>query len=357
MTPAPPPRPTLAGAFALAVGATALIGGVLGQAGRFSPSLDVFAHFAPFWLLGAALTVVPGALLAGPRFRGASLVLGSLGLLAAGGLMLPELRRPASAAATSADQTGAGRLRLIQYNAWEDNPSPQAAADWIAAQNPDVVTVEELSPALRAALIGHGFQFRRGMTKEIGIFSRAPSGRAMFIVPNTEWPVLPEFARGQYPAPGLGGVFDLVAVHMVWPIYHDYGFRAAALARLVDRYHSDRVILAGDFNTTPWSFALRGFDRRLGLARLDQALPTWPERVSLAGVLLPAVPVLPIDHVYAGSAWRVLSLRRGPALGSDHAPLVIDLAPSRPTLPLVRPGPAVFIAGSVGARPAQPPRS
>ncbi|HQR90495.1 MAG TPA: endonuclease, partial [Caulobacter sp.] len=36
-------------------------------------------------------------------------------------------------------------------------------------------------------------------------------------------------------------------------------------------------------------------------------------------------PFLPIDHVYAGGAWKTVSVVRGPALGSDHRPIVVKL--------------------------------
>jgi endonuclease/exonuclease/phosphatase (EEP) superfamily protein YafD len=339
MSRASSPLRTLAGVLAIVAGAGALTGALLAQGGRFSPRLDVYAHFAPVWLLGAVLALGPGAILAGPRFRRPLLVVGVLGALAAGALMVPELRRAAPPSADAPSAPAGGRLRLIQYNAWAENPSPEAAADWIAAQKPDVVAVEELTPALRGALIGRGFRYRGGMTLEMGIFSRVPTSRPAVVVPLGEWPVLPEFARGVFPAPGGGGSFDLVAVHMVWPTGRGYGVHAEALARLLDLYHSDRLILAGDFNLTPWSFALRRLDHRLGMARADRALATWPARIDLGGRMIDTAPFLPIDHVFVGPAWRVLAVRRGPSLGSDHCPLVVDLA-------LVRPGRGVFIAGA-----------
>ena len=38
------------------------------------------------------------------------------------------------------------------------------------------------------------------------------------------------------------------------------------------------------------------------------------------------LPFLAIDHVYAGAAWRTVSVERGPARGSDHFPVVVTLA-------------------------------
>ena len=94
------------------------------------------------------------------------------------------------------------------------------------------------------------------------------------------------------------------------------------------RFDPATLILAGDFNSTPWSFTLRRQDKRLGLERLTRALPSWPTaRRTIWGIGWP-LPVLPIDHVYAGRAWRAVSVRRGPSLGSDHFPIVVQIAPS-----------------------------
>jgi endonuclease/exonuclease/phosphatase (EEP) superfamily protein YafD len=79
-------------------------------------------------------------------------------------------------------------------------------------------------------------------------------------------------------------------------------------------------LLAGDFNTTPWAPGYRellaaGLDDG-GLVRVS-----WP-------AFLP-FPVIPIDHVLASPELRIVSKQRGPDLGSDHYPLVVDLRARR----------------------------
>jgi endonuclease/exonuclease/phosphatase (EEP) superfamily protein YafD len=97
----------------------------------------------------------------------------------------------------------------------------------------------------------------------------------------------------------------------------------AGLARLIRMYPSaDRLILAGDINRTPWSFALRRLDRSLPLQRVDRAAFTWPARIGASD--WPAA-ILPLDHVYAGSAWRLVNAGVGPSVGATHRPLVVDL--------------------------------
>jgi endonuclease/exonuclease/phosphatase (EEP) superfamily protein YafD len=77
-----------------------------------------------------------------------------------------------------------------------------------------------------------------------------------------------------------------------------------------------RLILAGDFNITPWSRGMRRQDKLLApLRRWTVAWFTWPARA--AGFAWP-LPLLPIDHVYAGPAWGSVRLRRVRIPGSDH---------------------------------------
>jgi endonuclease/exonuclease/phosphatase (EEP) superfamily protein YafD len=85
------------------------------------------------------------------------------------------------------------------------------------------------------------------------------------------------------------------------------------------------LIVGGDFNLTPWSFGLRRQDARFGLVRLTRAMATWPAgKISHWRLNLP-FPLLAIDHLYAGKSWRVVSVTRGPVLGSDHYPIVAVL--------------------------------
>jgi len=100
------------------------------------------------------------------------------------------------------------------------------------------------------------------------------------------------------------------------------------LRKLVADLPRERMILTGDFNSAPWSHMLRQTDAALGLTRRDRGLATFP--ADRRGFPWP-VPVLPIDHVYAGPGWATVSVTRGPRLGSDHYPLVVILAPVSPS--------------------------
>ena len=86
------------------------------------------------------------------------------------------------------------------------------------------------------------------------------------------------------------------------------------------------VIVAGDFNTTPWSPHFRDLLATTGLRDAGTGrgwLPTWPGRLGPAGI--------PIDHVLVRGEVAVTGLRRGPDVGSDHYPLIADLRVGGPS--------------------------
>ncbi len=312
--------------LALALGFACLVASAGAQFGRFDPWLDLLAHFALLWLGGAVVCAVVGVLASRDRARRLPGIVGALGILAAGALMAPEILRPLRP--DIAAPPNAPILRLIQFNAWDENADPAAAADWIASRRPDLVLIDELTPALRSAMETRGFRYQKGMVTT-AIFSRGLAPAAAFRVPVGDWPLLPDFARAAFVAPGDGRPFTVVAVHLTWPTIAADWFRRETFARLLDDQPRDRLIIAGDFNLTPWSFALRRLDRRLGLERRDRALATWPARRRIGTWIAPLPPVLPIDHVYAGPAWRTVAVRRGPSLGSDHYPVEVDLVLAR----------------------------
>jgi endonuclease/exonuclease/phosphatase (EEP) superfamily protein YafD len=120
--------------------------------------------------------------------------------------------------------------------------------------------------------------------------------------------------------------FSVAATHYQWPEpIGSQGRQARLFAEMFDRLDRDALIVAGDFNLTPWSFTLRRQDVRFGLIRRSRAVATWPVGKIEHWALNFPFPFLPIDHIYAGHAWKTVSIARGPRLGSDHFPLVAVL--------------------------------
>ncbi len=299
---------------------------VLGLGGAFSERLDVLTHFTPLYgMAGLGVTGLAG--LAGPP----DLLVLSLGLVAvltAGGMMAPDwIARLARRRVVGEGAT----LKLIQFNLWYRNQDPARTARWIETERPDIVVVEEAvraaAPVLDALATGLPHRSlrldgKRSTTLILSRFPMSESGDLADIDPSHFAGAWARIDDGVAP-------FVVVGAHLTWPVPpRPHRAQSRAVSRRLEAFDRSSLIVAGDFNATPWSFALRRQDARFAIPRLSRALATWPAARTQWGFTLP-FPILPLDHIYAGPAWRLVSLRRGPRLGSDHLPLVAVLARNR----------------------------
>jgi endonuclease/exonuclease/phosphatase (EEP) superfamily protein YafD len=94
----------------------------------------------------------------------------------------------------------------------------------------------------------------------------------------------------------------------------------ANLAQFVQA-QSQPTMLLGDFNITPWSPVFHDFMAQAGLkdARIGHGLaPTWPTHLSVIGI--------PIDHALVSPGITIHKFQRGPHVGSDHYPIIVDFS-------------------------------
>ncbi len=83
-----------------------------------------------------------------------------------------------------------------------------------------------------------------------------------------------------------------------------------------------RRVVAGDLNATPWSLPFR---RLVSGGSLMNSQRGYGLELTFPSGSSPLVQV-PIDHVLHSDGLRVIDRRLGPAIGSDHLPVVVDLA-------------------------------
>ena len=83
-----------------------------------------------------------------------------------------------------------------------------------------------------------------------------------------------------------------------------------------------RRIVAGDLNATPWSLPFR---RLVSGGSLHNSQRGYGLELTFPSGSNQLVQV-PIDHVLFSDGFRVVDRRLGPPLGSDHLPVVVDLA-------------------------------
>ena len=276
--------------------------------------------FLPAW---------PVAIAAGLTRRWALFAAAMVVVAAHVAFLAPELaaRTPVPAIATDIRA-----VRLFNANVYAGNDRAGGIADEIIATRPDVVFLQEATPAIVETI------------DAVGALAELPYRIA---VPRTDpfaglvaarWPLLDQDVVEVDDRPVLiratveteGGPLRLYAVHVVAPFGGGRQEWIDEMRRITDELRAERlpVLMAGDFNAT-WGH--RAFRRLLDAGLTDAAAAaggrpfqmTWPRNRRL----LP--PFARVDHVLTTPGLAVIALHPGEGGGSDHTPLIADIARTR----------------------------
>jgi endonuclease/exonuclease/phosphatase (EEP) superfamily protein YafD len=219
------------------------------------------------------------------------------------------------------------RIKLVQYNVRYEDDGYQAVLDFLHAEQPDIVALQEVNPEWAAGLQPLTTQFAatliapEGWGNGIALYSQIKFTKTEIIdMGNDHRPsLLVQFAWA-------GRTVSLLTIHPPNPFGPNrFAWRNGQLTATADLLQSlpSPQILLGDLNTTMWSPYYQQLVARTQLvnARAGHGLvPTWP-----APLRLPLL-MIPIDHCLVSRDIAVVSIRTGRRLGSDHLPLVVELA-------------------------------
>jgi endonuclease/exonuclease/phosphatase (EEP) superfamily protein YafD len=280
--------------------------------------LEITTHFK-LQYFGSALifTLVFGALRA--RRRAA---LAGICLLVSGSSLFGWYVKPRAAVGVEKRQS----VRLLLANVLYDNDHYQAVLDLVQREKPDLIFFQEFTglwerqtSELRRCY-PFGLVESRNGAGGIAAFSRLPLDRAEVIdTGNYLGPTLQLVLRiGERP-------LTLVTAHPPPPNAGGFTGRNRQLLRLAEWMKTlpEPKILIGDLNTTVWSPYLKDFTARSGLLNARQGfglVPTWPTIWYLKSMQIG------IDQCFVSPDVRVTELRAGTEIGSDHFPLLVELA-------------------------------
>lgn len=298
--------------------AVAIVGAALGAGflGRHSPMLDAFSHFRAH--LAVAMALLGAILLARRRFAPGLAAL-AIGAVAFSTCWSYLDARPAAAASPATGAT----YTLLQMNVLYKAIDPTEALRRIAEARPDIVTVEEITPAWRETLgllsQTYPYQFfcdtddTHGL--DVGILSRRPFVEGSNGVCDVENVLATRDVD-------LNGVGVTIAVHhqqWPWPIMDQWG-RLRALSTTL-RTLQGPLLLAGDFNAVPWSGLIKQYELETRTRAVHGVGPTW------GPIWLPhwfaRTVGLPIDQILHSRDIEVRGVERLAATTSDHLPVLL----------------------------------
>ncbi len=289
----------------------------------FGFPLELASHFQGQYFLAAAACA---AVLAAQR-RWRALVPAAAAVAISGGAILPYGTGLAGSggAAHAGPAAGDTSLRLLLANVHYSNQDHERVLRLVSETRPDVFIAQEVNArwmdALQALAAAYPHVCARPRQGAFGVvaFSRLPLDEAAVTY------------EGSEDRPTLvlrltvdGSPLSIVATHPLNPLdprwFPKRNEQLTAVGDLVAGLPGP-AILIGDLNTTMWSpwygrleaaAGLRNARSRMGL------LPSWPSA-------LPAMLRIPIDQCLVSEGVTVRDVRLGPAIGSDHLPLVVDV--------------------------------
>jgi endonuclease/exonuclease/phosphatase (EEP) superfamily protein YafD len=285
--------------------------------GSFTALADVIAPLTGHFLglgLAASLAVLF------PRRRLAVLAAGAAVTLGLHGWLGLDhcCRAPTPAAPTGltkvATRPAARTLTVLALNTWHAQSDTTRLLAYLETAPADVVILSEFGLNKRPLLtrLRSAFPFQVDCADwvcSLALLSRLPfeqagigrivDGQSAFV-----------WAR-------LGGTVTVVGTHLHRPSRDPWLHerQMAALAQFA-RHIEGPLVLAGDFNTSPWSHAFRLLRATTTLAPASVLLPSWPAW---------PLPQVAFDHIFLSPELRAVARGTGPPVGSDHLPVWAQL--------------------------------
>lgn len=281
--------------------------------GPYAWPLDLFTHFRVQYALLFLVVAIAMFALRSPLLGAVSAV----GAVLAAIPIVSYMGVPTARAAA-----GSASFRVVTFNTWFRNHDYAEIGRFLEKTQPDVIVLEELSrdAALRLGGHLHSYPYSHNDPQRHGavVFAR--------------WPIVSAESLTMSDGPARaarvtldwhGTQVTVLGVHLHWPLGPTNSRRRNAELDTIASFAAARtepLIVAGDFNITPWSRHFRTALQRSGLndsAAGHGLAPSWPSQFPPLGIR--------IDHCWVSRHWRSTDVRLGPSLGSDHLPLIADL--------------------------------
>ena len=295
---------------------------------------DLCTHFRVQYVALSLLGVILFIWLRRPLLIAISLAVLAVNITAgASAFGWPQKAPGAIEEAQAAPATHTARtLHVASINVYYRNTEHEKVVRFLSEEKPDVVVLVEITPTWRRALnsLDSIYRYRYFSASPIQrVGPRVERGVLMM----SRWPIerADPIDFGEWAEPGISATLNVrgqplhvIGVHPCWPMgpgiaaERNREFKQiAGVARSI----KGPLVVLGDFNVTPFSPHFKSLLSQSGLRSAAEShwVPTWPTFLPIAGIQ--------IDHALISPDVTALHFARGPRIGSDHWPIVVELLP------------------------------
>lgn len=271
----------------------AIFGVVLGFGGQIHPAGDSLALFRPIF----GMVCLAGLFVTWSRWIRWSTAAATVAVMVS---IIPAFL----------GQSAQDDVRLYAKNLWWANSQIVDVVADIRAADVDVVMLQEVSERNREVLemlapdFPHQHLCRYSQWSQLAVLSRTPFAGEPVCSASRAVAAAPVMIEGQR--------IWAVSLHIPWPWPYQSADNEAQAEEILATLDAP-VVVAGDFNSFPWTSRVRQ------IARHSDTQLAGPTRPTLTLWNMP----IPIDHVLAPGGGHV---ERRPLFGSDHRGLVANVS-------------------------------
>ncbi len=286
----------------------------LGSMGRYGWVFELLSHFRLQYVIVCSIWVIYALIR-----RRTALVMISLISVLWNAQIIHAFQQTAEVLNTK----GEPPLRVVTFNVLTNNKNQVAAVNHLMQSNADIVCLLEVDDTWRVALeplrvkYPHRVEELNDGSFGIACYTRLPL-KSTEVRRFTTW----RMPTVVFNLDHLGRPLTFIGTHPIAPIggfkTHEWREQLSGIASLVAGL-SGEVIVAGDFNATPWCEGMRLL-RELGGLDFHSVDPVWPPTW---GLNLPVM--IPIDHVLLKRGLTVQKRTIGPEMGSDHRSVTVEI--------------------------------
>ena len=299
----------------LLAGLVGMFGVLVGVAGAsWHWSFDLAAQFLlPASISGVAIVAV-ALIFNWVRIAGAAVMATAIAFVVA----MPFTASPAPV------PKEATRFTLLLFNVWYHNGKLDDVRKMVEKSNADIVVLIETAPRVSAAMQSlseiYPYRFDCASSPGCEIMMFARSRLTPRFVKATSDPDASPLVAVDTDIAGCG--LTLFATHMTRPFPNRPYWAQRAQAREIGGdvgSSAGAKLIVGDFNAAPWGYVIGTIMQRGGVDVLTGWGGTWPSA-------LPSPLRIPIDNMLASRGLSFVSRRVMPTIGSDHVPVLAEIA-------------------------------
>jgi endonuclease/exonuclease/phosphatase (EEP) superfamily protein YafD len=287
-------------------------------AGRWVWWLDVLANFRPQYVVSL---VILGLIVLMSRWRRIG-----YGILTVAAINLVFVL-PLYVGSPGVADPDLPSLRVMSFNLLSTNASYSDVIEYIRTVDPDLVLLHEASRPWEVAIEAANLDYQVIRPRSDSLIF----GTLVMVRGEDVEAISYGFAEAQpravsimYRPTGWPEGVSVLSTHPLAPTEKDRAQLRDAQLDFAATWAADQedgFIVVGDFNATPWSWPFRNLMARAPLRNSQLGFGVQPSFPTSSTFLMR----VPIDHLLHSDTLSVVDRRLGPAMGSDHFPLIVDL--------------------------------